>query len=62
MKNSVREYNSITFLKKLTLKLKGVSEERIRYNISNDLPLGWRGSKEGFYEKMEVRNNYSGSN
>jgi hypothetical protein len=47
---------------KLLRKLKGVSDEQLDYNLKNDLPWDWKGSKEGFYEKMEKRKNYSGSN
>jgi len=46
----------------ITKLLKGVSDEKLKYNIENNLPLGWKGSKEGFYEKMEPRKNYTGSN
>ena len=52
----------MSFLEKLKLKLKGVSEEKLKYNIENDLPWDWKGSKEGFYEKMEPRRNNAGSN
>tara|TARA_R110002110_G_scaffold215791_2_gene429729 strand:+ start:5818 stop:8112 length:2295 start_codon:yes stop_codon:yes gene_type:complete len=47
---------------KIKAKLKGVSKEQMDYNKENNLPLWWKGSKEGFYEKMEPRNNYTGSN
>jgi hypothetical protein len=39
-------------LKKIIAKLKGLSDEQIRYNLKNDLPWDWTGSKEGYYEKM----------
>tara|TARA_B100000900_G_scaffold394251_1_gene391516 strand:+ start:392 stop:1081 length:690 start_codon:yes stop_codon:yes gene_type:complete len=58
---SFEDYD-MSFLKKLKLKLKGVTEEQLKYNVENGLPWDWRGSKEGFYEKMEPRRNYSGSN
>lgn len=47
---------------KVLRRLKGVSKEQLEYNMRNDLPWDWRGSKEGFYEKMEPRKNYTGSN
>jgi len=56
------EGHDMSLLKKLKLKLKGVSEEQLKYNMDNGLPWDWRGSKEGFREKMEPRKNYSGSN
>ena len=49
-------------LKKIIAKLKGLSDEQIRYNLKNDLPWDWNGSKEGYYEKMEPRKRHSGSN
>jgi hypothetical protein len=50
------------FLKKIIAKLKGLTDEQIRYNLKNDLPWDWNGSKEGYYEKMEPRKRHSGSN
>lgn len=47
---------------KVLRRLKGVSKDQLEYNMKNDLPWDWRGSKEGFYEKMEPRKNYTGSN
>jgi hypothetical protein len=49
-------------LKKIIAQLKGLSDEQIRYNLKNDLPWDWTGSKEGYYEKMEPRKRHSGSN
>jgi len=48
--------------RKIMRMIKGVSDSQYRYNIENDLPWDWRGSKEGYYEKMECRKYYSGSN
>lgn len=47
---------------KIKRKLKGISDEQLIYNMENDLPWDWKGSKEGFYEKYEPRKNYKGSN
>lgn len=49
-------------IKRLMRKLKGVSDKQLEYNIEHNLPWDWRGSKEGYYEKMEPRKNNSGSN
>jgi len=49
-------------LKKLMRKLKGISDEQLKYNIDNDLPWDWGGTKEGYYDKIEGRKNNSGSN
>lgn len=51
-----------TLMKKLLRKLKGVSDKQLKYNIDNDLPWDWNGSKEGFYEKIEPKRYNYGSN
>ena len=48
--------------RKFMRMIKGISDSQYRYNIENDLPWDWKGSKEGYYEKMECRKYYSGSN
>jgi hypothetical protein len=50
-----------TLIKKVVAKLKGVSDDQIKYNMKHDLPWDWNGSKEGFYEKMEPKRKNSGS-
>jgi hypothetical protein len=50
------------FLKKMIAKLKGVSQRQIEYNVKNNLPWDWKGTKEGFYEKIEKKINNTGSN
>ncbi len=52
----------VSWLWKVKKKLKGVSDEQLDYNMKNNLPWDWKGSKEGFYEKMEPRKKNSGSN
>ena len=54
--------DNTSFYKKLMTKLKGISKEQLEYNVKNDLPWDWKGSKEGYYEKVENKRNYSGSN
>ena len=61
-KRVVSEQEKDTMIKKLMRKLKGVSDKQLEYNIEHNLPWDWRGSKEGYYEKMEPRKNNSGSN
>ena len=56
------EKNDIGFIRKIMSKLKGVSERQIEYNMKHDLPWDWKGTKEGFYSKMENKRDYSGSN
>ena len=62
IKRVVNEQEKDTMIKKLMRKLKGVSDKQLEYNIEHNLPWDWRGSKEGYYEKMEPRKNNSGSN
>jgi hypothetical protein len=62
VKNVISEQEKESLLKKLMRKLKGVSSKQLKYNMENDLPWDWTGSKEGFYEKMEPRRRNSGSN
>jgi len=52
----------VSWLWKVKKKLKGVSDEQIDYNMRNDLPWDWKGTKESFYEKMEPRKRNSRSN
>ena len=65
---SVGEISKVTglseekILDKIKAKLKGVTPEQMEYNKEHGLPIWWKGSKEGFYEKMEPRKNYTGSN
>lgn len=47
---------------KVVRKLKGVSDKQLIFNMDNDLPWDWRGSKEGYYEKMEPTKQSKGSN
>ena len=62
VKRVIEEQKDETLMKKIMRKLKGVSDEQLEYNIKNDLPWDWKGSKEGFYEKMEGKKDYKGSN
>ena len=58
----LNENDMSSLIKKVVAKLKGVSDDQIKYNMKNDLPWDWNGSKEGFYEKMEPKSKNSGSN
>jgi hypothetical protein len=60
--DDIKDVSDLPVWKSIMMKIKGVSDEQIQYNIDNDLPLNWKGSKEGYYEKMEPRGDYSGSN
>lgn len=58
----LKEEKDDSLMKKLMRKLKGVSDEQLDYNVKNNLPWDWKGSKEGYYEKMENKKHHSGSN
>jgi len=62
VKRVISEDKDESMVQKLMRKLKGVSSEQLKYNMENDLPWDWTGSKEGFYDKMEPRRRNSGSN
>lgn len=51
-----------SMMKKIMRKLKGISDDQLKYNIDNNLPWDWNGTKEGYYEKMEPRRKNAGSN
>jgi len=56
------EDKEVSWLWKVKKKLKGVSEEQLDYNMRNNLPWDWKGTKEGYFEKMDPRKKHSGSN
>ena len=61
VKKVIKEEEESLFQKMLR-KLKGVSEKQLEYNMENGLPWDWKGTKEGFYEKMEPRKGNRRSN
>jgi hypothetical protein len=62
VKRVIQENKDQTILQKILKKLKGVSDQQIEYNLKHDLPWDWKGTKEGFYQKMENKKDHSGSN
>ena len=62
VKRVIEEDKKESMIEKIKRKLKGISDEKLQYNMDNDLPWDWKGSKEVYYEKMEPRKNYKGSN
>ena len=57
----IKEDRKESMIEKIKRKLKGVSDDQLIYNMENDLPWDWKGSKEGYYEKHEPRKNNRGS-
>lgn len=56
-------HHKLSLLDKLKIKLAGIDEDQVLYNLNNGLPIDWKGTKEGYYEKMEPSgNNNTGSN
>jgi hypothetical protein len=47
---------------KLKIKIAGIDDEQVIYNLNNNLPIDWRGTKEGYYEKMKSTKFNTGSN
>jgi hypothetical protein len=62
VKRVIEEDRKDSMIEKIKRKLKGVSDDQLVYNMENDLPWDWKGTKEGYYEKMEPRKNNRGSN
>ena len=62
VKNSIKEHEDETLMKKLIRKLKGVSDEQLDYNMKNKLPWDWKGTKEGYHEHITNKKFGSGSN
>lgn len=61
-KKDEKKDEEVSWLWKVKKKLKGISDEQLDYNMRNDLPWDWKGTKEGYFEKMEPRKRHSGSN
>ena len=59
---SEKKDEEVSWLWKVKKKLKGISDEQLDYNMRNNLPWDWKGTKEGYFEKMEPKKRYSGSN
>lgn len=58
------ENEKMSLVKKLMQKLKGVSNKQLEYNAEHNLPWDWKGSKEGYHEKITGKSGRgnSGSN
>jgi hypothetical protein len=62
LEQSKDETHTLSFKDRLKIKLAGIDEDQVLYNLNNGLPIDWRGSKEGYYEKIEPKANNRGSN
>jgi hypothetical protein len=52
----------LSLLDKLKIKIAGIDDDQVIYNLNNNLPIDWKGTKEGYYEKMNPTNLNIGSN
>lgn len=55
-------FHKLSWMDRLKIKLSGIDEGQVIYNLNNNLPIDWNGTKEGYYEKMEPKNGLNGSN
>jgi len=62
IEDSKKEDPTVSFMWRIKKRLKGISDDQLDYNMRNDLPWDWKGTKEAFYEKMEPKRKNSGSN
>ena len=62
IKRVIFEDRKESMLEKMKRKLKGISDDKLIYNMENDLPWDWKGSKEAYIEKYEDRQFSKGSN
>jgi hypothetical protein len=62
VKKVVNEEQEENLLKKLARKLKGISDEQLNYNVKNNLPWDWDGTKEGYHEHITKKKFPKGSN
>lgn len=56
------ERHELSLMDKIKIKIAGISDDQVIYNLNNGLPIDWEGTAEGYREKMEGTKNYSGSN
>jgi hypothetical protein len=55
-------HHNLSLLDRLKIKMAGIGDDQVIYNLNNNLPIDWKGTKEGYYEKMEPTNLSTGSN
>ena len=55
-------FHKLSWMDRLKIKLSGIDEGQVIYNLNNNLPIDWNGTKDGYYEKMEPKNGLNGSN
>jgi hypothetical protein len=55
-------HHKLSLMDKLKIKIAGIDDEQVIYNLNNNLPIDWRGTKEGYYEKMKSTKFNTGSN
>ncbi len=54
--------HKLSWSDRLKIKLAGIDEDQVIFNLNNGLPIDWKGTKEGYYQKQgEGNKGYSGS-
>ena len=64
VKSNLKEdkVHKLSLMDRMKIKLAGIDEDQVLYNLNNKLPIDWKGTKEGYYEYIESKRDYSGSN
>lgn len=64
IKSNLKEDKSykLSLKDRLKIKLAGIDDDKVIYNLNNGLPIDWKGSVEGYREYIEGKKDYSGSN
>ena len=55
-------HHKLSLIDKFKIKIAGIDDEKVIYNLNNKLPIDWMGTKEGYYEKMKSTKFNTGSN
>jgi len=55
-------HHKLSLLDRLKIKMAGIDDDQVIYNLNNNLPIDWKGTKEGYYEKIEPKKSGTGSN
>jgi hypothetical protein len=54
--------HNLSLLDRFKIKMAGIDDNQVIYNLNNNLPIDWKGTKEGYYEKTQPTNLNKGSN
>jgi hypothetical protein len=54
--------HNLSLLDRFKIKMAGIDDNQVIYNLNNNLPIDWKVTKEGYYEKTQPTNLNKGSN